>query len=95
VLWPGSRLGTQDLASSLEGTTTSFTASNLPPNQKVSARLWTKVGGVWGSIDSSFTIASVTATMIHPADRATGVDSSQPFSWTSVLNAQACPPLCA
>ena len=89
VLWIGSTMGSRNLASSLEGMQTSFVASSLPPNQRVYARLWTKAGGVWRSADSSFTIAPVTATMIYPADGATHVDSAQPFSWTTALNAQA------
>ena len=68
---------------------TSFVASSLSWNQRVLVRLWTKVGGVWRYVDSCFTTASVTATMTYPADGATNVDSSQPFSWTTVPNVQA------
>jgi hypothetical protein len=91
VLWLGSAVGARDLASSLEGMQTSFVASNLSSGQNVFARLWTKVGSLWAFRDSQFKIGigSLKATMLYPTDGLTGVDSTRPFSWTSVPNSQA------
>src|SRR5262249_4382693 len=63
--------------------------TGIPLNQTVYARIWAKVGGLWRSSDSSFTLATLYATIINPANGATDVDRAVPMTWTSVPNVQA------
>src|SRR5205809_868842 len=51
----GSTLGARDFFDSRQTHATSVLATNVPANQTIYARMWTNVGGVWRSIDSSFT----------------------------------------
>ena len=64
-------------------------SSLLPANQTLYARMWTEVGGVWRSVDSTFTTAPLTATLTSPANGATSVSPALAFQWTSVPNVQA------
>jgi hypothetical protein len=55
------------------------------------ARLWTEVNGSW-RVDQnvSFTTAAITrAAFTYPTNGATGVDYSQPFTWSAGSGAQA------
>ena len=61
----------------------------LPAGQTVYARMWTKVRGLWRYTDSTFTVGLIPATFLYPLDGATGVDLTQPFHWTTTMNAQA------
>jgi hypothetical protein len=55
-LYVGSTVGAKNLVDTGEIQTTASTAATLPAGQTVFARLWTKVGGTWRSIDSTFTV---------------------------------------
>ena len=88
-LYLGSTLGANDLLNSDETQQTSYLAMNVPGNQTVFARVWTEVGGVWSSSDSTFTAVPVVATLTSPVNGATNVDMTLPMRWTTVLNAQA------
>jgi hypothetical protein len=63
--------------------------STLPINQTLSARLWTKAGGVWRFTDQTFTALPAIARFTYPAPGATTIDSTKPFTWTTVPTAQA------
>ena len=90
VLWVGTTVGAHDLVNTPEIQPTSYQPSSLlPANQTLYARMWTEVGGVWRSVDSTFTTAPLTATLTSPANGATSVSPSQAFQWTSVPNVQA------
>jgi len=47
VLYVGTTPGAKNLVETNEFLQTSYTASNLPPNQTVYARIWTKIAGGW------------------------------------------------
>jgi hypothetical protein len=91
-LYVGTSLGAKDLVDSGEVQSTSYQAYALPAGQLLYARLWTKKGGIWRYTDVSFTAASggpvLKATVITPANGATGVDPAGLIQWNSVLNAQ-------
>jgi hypothetical protein len=55
----------------------------------VFVRLWTKVGGTWRYVDSTFTPTKATADFIYPAFGATDFDVARPLSWTAVSGATA------
>ncbi len=69
----------------LSPSTTSITPQ-LVGGQTLWARIWTQRGGNWTFNDVSFTtaagLAPLTATFVYPTQGATGVNYSQPFSWT-------------
>ncbi|PYQ99865.1 MAG: hypothetical protein DMF97_10560, partial [Acidobacteria bacterium] len=71
---------------------TSYQAYGLPAGQLLYARLWTKKADVWRYIDITFTAASgapmLKATVIAPANGATGVSPTGLIQWTGVPNAQ-------
>jgi hypothetical protein len=88
-LYVGTTVGAKDLVDTGETLQTAYLAKRLPAGQTVYARLWTKVGGVWRHVDSTFSAAPVTATITAPAAGAVNADLTQPIQWTSVPNAQA------
>jgi hypothetical protein len=87
-LYVGTAPGLKDVVDSGEIVSTSYSAV-LPEWTPLYASLSTKVGGVWRSTTSSFKTAPVRARLTFPADRAIGVDLTQPFSWTPVPGATA------
>jgi hypothetical protein len=87
-LYVGTVAGAKDLVNTGEIQTTSAMAANLPSDQTVHARLWTKVGGIWRHADSSFSVHPL-ATLLYPPDGGASIDQSRPASWTSVSGAQA------
>jgi len=88
-LYIGSTPGARDLFDSGETQLTSARAINLPANQTVYARLWTKVANVWHYTDSSFSGALATAAITFPLNGAVNVDLSKPVQWTTVPNVQS------
>jgi hypothetical protein len=89
-LYVGSTLGAKDLVNTGETLNTSFPALNLPPNQTIYARLWTRVNNAWTYVDSTFVAAPVVkSTVTYPANGAIDADLTRPIQWTSVANAQA------
>ena len=91
-LYIGSSLGATDLVNSGEVQGTSYQAYGLPAGQVLYARLWTKKASVWRYTDITFTAASgapiLKATVITPANGATGVNPTGLIQWTGVPNAQ-------
>src|SRR5205814_1123630 len=87
-LYLGSTLGAKDLVGTGQTQQTSYLATGLAGGQTVSARLWTEVGGIWRSSDSSFTTAPV-ATLTVPVNGAANVNMTLPLQWTPVVGAQA------
>jgi uncharacterized repeat protein (TIGR03803 family) len=56
-LYVGSTLGAKDLVNTGEIQQTSYLLrSTLPAGQTLYARLWTRVGGIWRYVDTSFTV---------------------------------------
>jgi hypothetical protein len=88
-LYVGTTAGAKDLVNSGETHQTSYLAVNLPAGQTLYARMWTKVGGVWRFVDSTFTAAPGAAVVTHPANGAVNANLSLPIQWTSVANVQA------
>jgi hypothetical protein len=88
-LYVGTQPGLNDLINTGEIHQTSFSAANLPDNQTVYARIYTKVGGAWyPPQDISFSGAHW-ATFTAPSIDGATVSITQPITWTSVPNAQA------
>jgi hypothetical protein len=89
-LYIGTTPGAKDLVDSKETLQTSYAISQeLPSGQTLYARLWTKYGGVWRYVDSTFTSAALTAQLTNPVDGASMIDQSQPATWTAVDAVQA------
>jgi len=91
-LYVGTSAGAKDLVDSGELQTTSYQAYGLPAGQPLYARLWTKKAGVWRYTDITFTAAIggpvLKASVITPANGATGVVPTGVIQWNSVQNAQ-------
>ena len=90
TLYVGTTVGASDLVNSGETAGVSYLASSLPLGQLLHARMWTKLGGIWRYVDSTFTAAQpVTARLIVPVDGTKNSDISQAMRWTPVVNAEA------
>jgi hypothetical protein len=91
-LYIGTSRGATDLVNSGEMQGTSYQAYGLPAGQLLYARLWTKKASVWRYTDITFTAAIgapvLKATVITPANGATGVNPTGLIQWTAVPNAQ-------
>ena len=59
-LYLGTTPGAKDLVNTGELQQTSYVASGVQTGQRVFARIWAKVGGIWHFSDSSFTTAEPT-----------------------------------
>jgi hypothetical protein len=93
-LYVGTSIGAKDVVDSGETLETSRPYAGLQPLQTYYARLWTKLGGLWRYVDSSFvTVATapqpVVATLLAPANDATALTTPTTFQWSSVPGAQA------
>lgn len=88
VLTVGTTPGAGDVFKTIESLQTSHQATALPANRTLYARMWTKAGGTWRYIDSTFTVAVVTATITSPQAGATDVGVLDPIRWTTVENAE-------
>jgi hypothetical protein len=89
-LYVGTTLGGRDLVNSGELSQTSYSiAGALPASNTLYARILTKLSGRWFSSDITFSAGTPQATFIYPADHATNVDWTQPFTWTAVSGAAA------
>ena len=92
-LYVGTSAGGKDLVNTGEIQQTSYRVpQTVPGGTTVYARLWTKVGGTWGYIDSTFSAPIATpivARLSYPASGATIVDPAQPFTWNAIAHVQA------
>src|SRR2546426_8962948 len=82
-LYVGTTPGAKDLVNTGEILQTSYLVKQLPAEQTVYARIWTKFGGVWRYTDSSFSAARLSARLTYPVNGAVNADLSQPIKWTS------------
>jgi hypothetical protein len=89
VLWVGTSAGASNVVNTPETLSTSYQPASLPPNQTLYVRMWTKVGNVWRSTDSTFSAASLVAQLTYPANGATNVDDSLPATWNTIPGATA------
>lgn len=86
----GTTLGGNDILNSGVLTTqaTSYQVSKiLPPGQTLYGRISTEINDRWWSSDISFVALPRPATFLYPTNGADGVDTRQPFRWTSVTGA--------
>jgi hypothetical protein len=94
-LYVGSSVGTNNIYNGGATTATSTSVPGLASNTTYYVRLWTEFNNAWNHfVDSTFTTGSgsptqVGATMISPANGATGVSPTAPFTWTTGTGAQA------
>ena len=88
-LYLGTTPGAKNLVDTGSILQTSFLAKDLPPNQTIYARLWTRVAGIWRYNDSSFSAGLLVSKLTYPAQGATSIDPNQAWTWISVPNAQA------
>jgi hypothetical protein len=64
--------------------------TTLPTDVTLYVRVGSRVGGIWRySASIPFTALRMTATLIYPAANATGVVTTQAFTWTGVPGADA------
>lgn len=87
-VYAGSSVGAKNYYNSSSlGTATNTVITGLPTNGSlVHVRLWYKEGGQWKYIDTSYTAASITATLpeiTSPTAGAVLTSSSQLFSWVN------------
>jgi len=90
-LYVGTSLGAKNLVDTGEIKETTYRAYGLPTGQLLYARLWTKKNSVWRYTDITFTagVASANkATVITPADGATGVSLAGAIQWNAVAGAE-------
>ncbi len=89
-LYVGTTIGSNNIVNSGETQQTSWTASVGPLTQYY-VRLWTKLGGAWNYLDTTFSTGTGIARLITPANGASGVDPTLPvqFTWNSVPTEQA------
>jgi hypothetical protein len=88
-LYVGSTAGAKDLLDSGQVQQTSVGANRLPLQQRLYARLWTKLNGVWTYRDSTFTGTIGSAMLTYPANASTTADLTLPLTWSGVTTAQA------
>ena len=90
-LYVGTSPGSKNLVDTGETQATSQIMPNLAPGRVYYARIHTKVNGAWYANDAAFTTASQLyspyATLVYPADRTFGADTTKPFQWTAVPDA--------
>ncbi len=80
-----------DLADSgvLAANQTSYLVPALPTGKTLNGVLYTEVNGSWAGYKSiTFTAAAGRATMTYPLDGQTNVDTSVPFRWQTIPQAQ-------
>lgn len=87
-LYVGTSPGEKDLVNTGELQETSYSVANLPIDRTVYARLHTKFGGVWRSVDLALNVLPV-ATFSSPVAGAQDVDPRATISWRAVQGAQA------
>jgi hypothetical protein len=87
-LYVGTTPGANNLINTGEIQQTSYSAANIPVNQLVYARIYTRVANAWHYHEITFTEVGP-ATFTAPTNGATGVNLTQPITWTTVANAQA------
>jgi FtsP/CotA-like multicopper oxidase with cupredoxin domain len=85
-LWIGSTPGGVDLGNVVLATT-SYTATLPITGNPVYVRLWSMIGGVWQSVDYTYTAATLVATMISPAPLSTLPGALVTFTWTAATGA--------
>jgi hypothetical protein len=87
-LYVGTSVGAKDVVNSGEIMELEWQARTLPRATPLYARLHTRHGGVWRSIDITFQLSPV-ALLIDPLDGALNVDTRNPLRWTPVVGAEA------
>jgi hypothetical protein len=90
-LYLGSTLGAQDLLTTGALSVTSYQPAPLPLGRTVFARIFTQIGGIWQSTDSTFSVGvnlALPATLTYPANGAVNADLTQPIRWSPVVGAQ-------
>jgi Cysteine-rich secretory protein family len=86
----GSTQGGTDLVNSgtLPASQLSYLVPALPGGKPLWARLYTFSQGTWIFTDTSFSVTgATTATFMTPAQGATNVDTTHPFTWSPVASA--------
>jgi 6-phosphogluconolactonase (cycloisomerase 2 family) len=88
----GTSQGGDDVVNSgvLSSSQTSYPVGALPAGETLYARIYTEIGGSWSYYqDISFTAAEPPiASFTYPTSGASGVDATQPFTWSTSPDAQ-------
>ncbi len=84
-LYVGTAAGAKDVVDTGELHQTSYQTLSLPLNRTLYARLWTEIGGVWRSTDTTF--GTYLATLTNPLNAVMTADLSRPLTWSSVPGA--------
>jgi hypothetical protein len=86
----GTALGAFDLADSgvLQASQLSYAVPSLPAGPTLYAKIWSYINGTWTGQSITFTASAPRPTIFtYPTEAQTGVDTSKPFSWSSVPTA--------
>jgi hypothetical protein len=90
-LFVGTTPGGYDVASSgvMPATQSSYAVADLPSGQTLYARIYTEINGGWGNWqDITFTAAPGKAVFTYPTAGQQNVDTTKPFTWSTVSGAQ-------
>ncbi len=88
-LYIGTTAGMKDVYDSGELAVTTIRVPGLVSGKQYYVRLWTKYGGVWRYVDSTFTAGTGIAFLLYPQENASNIDPYVTFRWTSISEAQA------
>ncbi len=87
----GTTQGGYDLVNSgvLPASQSSYGVPALPTGQTLYARIYTLIGGGWNNYqDITFTAAPRAAAFTYPTAGQTNVDTTKPFTWSTIASAQ-------
>jgi hypothetical protein len=88
-LYVGTTPGAHDLVDTGETQQISYRAATLPSGRVLYARLYTKSGGAWRYVQTSFTAARQATALTYPVDGAVNVPTTVTMTWASIGNAAA------
>ena len=86
-LYVGNSPGTRDIINTGEIKVTSFQANDLPLDQKVYLRLWTKLSGTWRYRDYEFLVLGNATTLTRPVNNDSKTDPATIFEWRRLYGA--------
>jgi len=86
-LYVGNTAGAMDVGHSGETTNTSFLVNNMPLDQQVHVRLWTKLSGVWRYRDYQYLVLGNATALTRPVV-AGKIDPATSYEWRPLYGAE-------
>lgn len=87
-VYVGSQAGTKDLANSGELQSTTYHVASVPLESTIYVRLWTRVSGIWRSIDYSYFVAGLATPLTTPQNNQQNFDPGTSFAWLALFGAE-------